>query len=257
MSADAHGRARRGRHGRRDRGLAVVRFRAGARDRGRARHHVPRQHVPGVELGVERAVRAARGGRALGRARADVRRAARPRRSDARPSGSPVVCSASRSSCSARSRCSGSCSHPWLARALTAGDRNAHDRGPAARARDVPAALLRAAAPAVRVRRGRHRGARTRAGGSRSPPPRRSATPLVMVVVPRRLPGAGRRAPRLRPHRHASVCCSRSRAPAASSPSSASLSSPAGGPGSGCGRAARAGIRRCAGCCSSRSGACS
>ena len=96
MTPHAVGRARRARDGRRDRAVARVRLRAGARDRGGARHDVPRQHVPGVELGVERAVRAARGGRAVGGARADVRHADRRAATTPRPNGSRAGCSASR-----------------------------------------------------------------------------------------------------------------------------------------------------------------
>ena len=51
------------------RGIGFVRVLG---DRRRARHHVPREHVPVVELGIERAVRAAGRGRAVGRARADA-----------------------------------------------------------------------------------------------------------------------------------------------------------------------------------------
>ena len=86
------------RHGCGHRGLARVRLRARARRRGGARHDVPRQHVPGGELRLERAVRAARGRRAVGGARADVRHAARRGRRRRSATASPAGCSASRSS---------------------------------------------------------------------------------------------------------------------------------------------------------------
>ena len=49
-------------------------LRQGLGHRRRPRHDVPRQHLPGVQLGVERPVRAAGRRGAVGRARADVRR---------------------------------------------------------------------------------------------------------------------------------------------------------------------------------------
>ena len=100
-------------------------LRARARDRGGARHDVSRQHVPGGQLGVERAVRAARGRRAVGGARPDVRHARRRRQRRARPIVSRTGCWATRSRRWASITVLGIVFAPLLARLLSSGAPNA------------------------------------------------------------------------------------------------------------------------------------
>ena len=70
---------------------------ADGRDRGRARHDLPRQHLPGLQQRLQRALRAARRRRAVRGARADLRRPLRPRRRAAGPRRWPAACCRSRS----------------------------------------------------------------------------------------------------------------------------------------------------------------
>ena len=87
-----------GGHGRGRGRVAVLRRAADGRDRGRPRHDLPRQHVPGGQQRLQRAVRAARRGRPVGGPGPDLRR---PTSAGARTAGwrrSPAASSRSRSS---------------------------------------------------------------------------------------------------------------------------------------------------------------
>ena len=119
-----------GRHGRGRRGVARLRRPPHGRDRRRARHDLPRQHLPGVQQRLERAVRAARRRRAVGRARPDLRRPARPRRRPAGRGGGRRRAVDRAGRASAWCRCSASSFAPQLAaRAHRRGGRSGDRRG--------------------------------------------------------------------------------------------------------------------------------
>ena len=121
-------------------------------------HHVAGQRLPVRQLGVERAVRAAGGRRAVGGAGPDVRAPARPRRQPRRRARSPAACSAWPWPCSGAVTVVGVVGAPLLARVLTIGvasDVAGEPAGPG----HLPAAVLRPPGAAVRRRHDRHRGA--------------------------------------------------------------------------------------------------
>ena len=131
---------------------------ADGRDRGRPRHDLPRQHVPGVQQRLQRAVRAARRRRAVGRARARPSSTTSAAARTAGPRRWRAACCRSRS---VGLGCRDGARHRVRARSsrelLTDRRRRPVDRRGAAGAHHLPAAVLHPAGAALRPRRGRHR----------------------------------------------------------------------------------------------------
>ena len=167
-STDAGRGADERRHARVPRG----RVRQGLGDRRRPRRHLPGQHLPGVELGLERPLRAHRRRRALGRARPHLRRPLPGRR---RPGGRTPGLGGPRPRPGGHGRGLGRrrrASPMPIARILSSGAPNAAGRVAAGGAVGVLPPLLRAPGAALRDRHGGHRGAvrqaavRDRGGGA-------------------------------------------------------------------------------------------
>ena len=175
-----------------------------------------------VQQRLQRALRAARRGRAVRRARADLRRPASTAATSGAPRRSPAACCRSRWSGSGRGLArSASLLAPQLAALLTTGVDDPAIAAAAGGAGHLPAPVLHPPGAALRAGRGGHRGAArprvVRAPGHRP----RSATPSCSWS-PARLPGDGRHRPGPRPLRRASGCAWPSAARSAWPPSSAS-----------------------------------